>query len=89
MSTTFGIFKIAPKINDHGEVDSKSLKDLDYIECAYRSTHGINWISPFDILAYHLKSSTDVYPLDNTQQDVYTIKDIIELIKKQDEVFKK
>ena len=69
MSTTFGI-----RIPVAGERD-------EVVEVAFR-TQWIRWRNP---LAHLLPDDTEVEPLDNSAQGIYTIGDIKEAIIKQEE----
>ena len=75
MSTIFGLFAREPKLNGHGELHDKD-RSIPYIEVAFRDSNGIRWLNNFKIIHKHLKNSTPVYPIDNSPQGIYTIKDI-------------
>lgn len=77
MSTTFAIFQSIPKLNEDGMPDSESLDNIKYIEIAFRGNGGyIHWLNNFDIIAGWLHIQTPVYPVDNSAQGIYTIKDL-------------
>ena len=73
MSTTFGIFKKEHLLEDCGINPTKCFLDDDFIEVAFRSSHGIRWKNE---LAPYLSNDIKVYPLNNTAQGIYTIGDI-------------
>lgn len=81
----FAIFKETPKSDGHGGVDEKVEyeEDIDCVSCAFRTSGGINWIRNFDIISKFLLNSTPVYPLDNSPQGIFTIGDIKNQIRRQ------
>jgi hypothetical protein len=82
MSTTFGIYMIGTEvvsISDDTAFDNAPL--MDEVEVARRIGGEIQWTNS---LAHLLPDNTKVEPLDNTAQGIYTIGDIRECIKKQD-----
>lgn len=83
MSTKFGLLKYKPKLDGYGCLHEED-KDIPYVEIAKRNRE-IYWINDFDIISKFLSDETPVYPLDNTPQRIFTIKDIKEAIKKQNE----
>jgi len=89
MSTTFGIFKYAPKTDGHGEIKDlgEYIENEDYVVCAFRTNEfgkvKVSWIEPFGIIEQFLPDSIEVYSLDNTQQGLFTIGDIKNIIRRQ------
>lgn len=83
MSTTFGIFVkdgklVDCEINEFDEVVYPE-DDLEVIEVAFRGNSGyVRWKNE---LAQFLPPDTKVYALDNSQQGIYTIKDVIREIE--------
>ena len=73
MSTTFGIFKKEHLLKDESIDPTEFFLDDDFIEVAFRSSHGIRWKNE---LAPYLSDDIKVYPLDNTAQGIFTIGDI-------------
>jgi len=65
MSTTFGV--TVPSINAYEKGESFE------VEVAFRSSRGMRWLEP---LAQLLPDDTEVVPLDNSPQGVFTIGDI-------------
>lgn len=74
MSTTFGIQ--VPSLHNEGEFET--------IEVAFRSSW-IRWENP---LAQLLPDNLAVEPLDNSAQGIYSIGDIKQQIKEQNETIK-
>jgi len=73
MSTTFGVHPLG-KVIPLDEWDQIPDTDEHFIEVAFRGNRtGIRWINK---LAHLLPDETLVYPLDNSAQGIYTIKDI-------------
>lgn len=84
MSTTFGILKetLPIEVGDENGVFSYINKDV-FEKVWFRGNTQINekvgrWINE---LAYWLPDDTRVYALDNSQQGVYTIGDIKQLMR--------
>ena len=84
MSTTFGIpiKKMDITIDEYEEI-FKWVDDEDesFTEVWYRSMGNCRWLNPLGEL---LPDDTKVYALDNSQQGVYTIGDIKQMMDKQD-----
>jgi len=83
MSTTFGIpIKKMDITIDEYEETFKWVDDEDesFTEVWYRSMGNCRWLNPLGEL---LPDDTKVYALDNTQQGVYTIGDIKQMMDKQ------
>lgn len=86
MSTTFGILRDAI---DHDKIVDKDGDLLHYIsknifeEIWFRTMKNSRWLNP---IGPYLMDDIKVYALDNSQQDIYTIGDIKEYMKKQDEL---
>ena len=85
MSTTFGVPQRQVELNKLIDEDG----DLhDYIDTSFfekvffRSMSHSRWLNS---LAERLPEDTKVFPLDNTAQGIYTIKDIKEYLKKENE----
>ena len=86
MSTTFGIVIKNGELLDlppqeSGLILPQDIKNEDGIEIvnvASRSSWGMSWKNP---IAPFLPPETKVYPLDNSHQGIYTIRDIIEELK--------
>jgi hypothetical protein len=79
MSTTFGIPREPIDIELGDEDGVYYYIDTDICEKVFfRSMGRCRWLSP---LAERLPDDTKVYALDNSQQGVYTIGDIKELMK--------
>ena len=87
MSTIFGILK---KGIEHFELENDSIpekyysiKDETFVEIAHRGNYGYFSIVNDDL--YHifdlLPDNVRVYPLDNTAQNIYTVKDIKQKLK--------
>jgi len=81
MSTTFGIFNIPVKTDEYGNIISEYTED-NYVKVAYRS-RTIAWLTPYDKINHAFRNDIPVYPLDNTAQGIYTIKDIKREIENQ------
>ena len=83
MSTTFGIpiKKMDITIDEYEEI-FKWIDDEDesFTEVWYRSMGNCRWLNPLGEL---LPDDTKVYALDNSQQGVYTIGDIKQMMDKQ------
>jgi len=84
MSTTFGISipKVLIEDNAHMQYSSDAETNPDntdeiIIPIAFRN-NGIRFINP---LAHLLPDDTQVIPMDNSHQGIYTIKDIKDNIK--------
>jgi hypothetical protein len=80
MSTTFGILRI--KVEHEKLVDEDGTL-LGYVsdeifEPVFFRGRNCGWLNN---LAEHIDENTKVYPLDNTPQGIYTIKDCKELLK--------
>ncbi len=80
MSTTFGILQI--KVEHEKLIDEDGAL-LDYIsreifEPVFFRGRNCVWLNN---LAEHIDENTRVYPLDNTPQGIYTIKDCKEHLK--------
>jgi hypothetical protein len=85
MSTTFGIpqrqVELNKLVDENGNLH-------DYIDTSFfervffRSTHNSRWMN---FLASRLPDDTRVFPLDNTAQGIYTIGDIKNFLKAEDE----
>jgi hypothetical protein len=85
MSTTFGIpqrrIDLDKLVDNDGEL-------YDYIDTSFfekvffRSMHNSRWLNQ---LAELLPDDTRVFPLDNSAQGIYTIDDIKEYLKKENE----
>jgi hypothetical protein len=83
MSTTFGIpqrqVELSKLIDEDGDLH-------DYIDTSFfekvffRSMSNSRWLNS---LAERLSEDTRIFPLDNTAQGIYTIKDCKEILKKQ------
>ena len=85
MSTTFGIPKRAVDlsilINEFEDIQGYGYKDF-FEPVFFRTLHNSRWLNP---LADRLPDDTLVFPLDNSAQGIYTIKDIKEYLIKQNE----
>jgi len=82
MSTTFGVYIKGniDLIDDQLPFDEDGQSDWneeDFIEVFYRSSRS-HWLNP---LGPFLEDIIKVYPLDNTAQGIYTIKDIKNYVK--------
>ncbi|MFY8248420.1 MAG: hypothetical protein ACOVJ5_01825 [Gloeomargaritales cyanobacterium] len=85
MSTTFGIpqrqVELSKLVDENGDLH-------DYIDTSFfekvffRTMHNSRWMNS---LASRLPDNTFVFPLDNTAQGIYTIKDCKEILKRRDE----
>jgi hypothetical protein len=80
MSTTFGILQI--KVEHEKLIDEDGAL-LDYIsheifEPVFFRGRNCGWLNK---LAEHIDENTRVYPLDNSPQGIYTIRDCKELLK--------
>ncbi len=79
MSTTFVL------IAKENITDSDLLDEYDHltspypenVEIARRSLSGITWKNGFEIIKDYLPPETPVYPIDNSPQGIYIIKDLI------------
>lgn len=79
MSTTFGIHREGKKIELVDSELPSDYDDYDFLEVAFRGNRGdIRWVNE---LASFLPPETLVYPLDNSAQGIYTIRDIINEMK--------
>jgi len=73
MSTIFVVHKTKKKLDLlYDSIKSKDIND-DLIEIAFRSSNGCRFTNP---IAHLLDDDLEVYPLDNSAQGIYTIKDI-------------
>jgi len=85
MSTTFGILRDGI---DHNKIVDEDGDLLHYIsknifeEIWFRTMKNSRWLNP---VGPYLMDEAKVYALDNSQQGIYTIGDIKEYMKKQDE----
>ena len=85
MSTTFGIPQRQVELN---KLVDESGELYDYIDTSFfervffRSMKNSRWMNP---LASCLSDDTRVFPLDNTAQGIYTIGDIKNFLKAEDE----
>ena len=85
MSTTFGIPQKQVELNKLVDEDGEI---YDYIDISFfervffRSMKNSRWMNS---LASRLPDDTLVFPLYNTAQGIYTIKDCKEILKQQDE----
>lgn len=86
MSTTFGVLiregKLLDLTQENVIIDIFEDCDIEVVEVAFRSSHGIVWETP---LAPFLPDDTKVYALDNSQQGIYTIRDIKNALNVKDE----
>ena len=85
MSTTFGIPQRQVELNKLVDEDGEL---YDYIDTSFfervffRSMKNSRWMNS---LASRLPDDTRVFPLDNTAQGIYTIGDIKNFLKAEDE----
>jgi hypothetical protein len=85
MSTTFGILRDGI---DHNKIVDDEGELLDYISenvfepIWFRTMKNSRWLNA---VGPYLIDDAKVYALDNSQQGIYTIGDIKEYMKKQDE----
>jgi hypothetical protein len=85
MSTTFGIPQRQVELN---KLVDESGELYDYIDTSFfervffRSMKNSRWMNS---LASRLSDDTRVFPLDNTAQGIYTIGDIKNFLKAEDE----
>lgn len=85
MSTTFGIPQRQVELN---KLVDESGELYDYIDTSFfervffRSMKNSRWMNS---LASRLPDDTRVFPLDNTAQGIYTIGDIKNFLKAEDE----
>ena len=81
MSTTFGIplypVDDAILLDQDGELQPY-ISETFFHDVFFRSYKNSRWLSDW---AENLDENTRVYPLDNTPQGIYTIKDCKELLK--------
>jgi len=87
MSTTFGIpiKKIAIDLNQYDEIMNYYFRHEDdelFTNVWYRSMGQCRWLNPLGEL---LPDDTKVYALDNSQQGVYTIGDIKQMMAIQEQ----
>jgi len=86
MSTTFGLLKDGV---DHNKIVDDEGELYDYISenvfepIWFRTMKNSRWLNA---VGPYLADEIRVYALDNTQQGIYTIGDIKEYMKKQDEL---
>jgi hypothetical protein len=85
MSTTFGIpqraVELSILVDEFG--DLQDYIDTSFFEKVFfRSMNNSRWLNP---LADKLPDNTLVFPLDNTAQGIYTIGDIKEYLRKENE----
>ena len=82
MSTKFGILTedVAHHklVDKDGDLESYISREI-FEPIFFRGTNS-RWLSN---IGAHLKDDTNVYALDNTQQGIFTIKDIKEFLKKE------
>ena len=84
MSTTFGILRINV---DHDKLVDEDGELLEYISenifepIFFRSRTRCRWLNS---IAKHVSDDTRVYALDNTAQGIYTIKDVKELLERDE-----
>jgi len=88
MSTTFGIpiNKRNIEIDKYDEmirlIDEDGYYDESFTEVWFRSMGNCRWLNPLGEL---LPDDTKVYALDNTQQGIYTIGDIKQMMATQEQ----
>jgi len=88
MSTTFGIPKreVPIELGDETGIFDYISEDF-FTDVAFRSNNGNIYFTIS--LAYKLSDDTRVYALNNSQQGIYTIGDIKNEIKQQDDESKR
>ena len=83
MSTTFGVLRIEI---EHNKIVDEDGDLLDYISenifepVFFRSLNNSRWLGNYGLM---LNDDLKVYALDNTQQGIYTVKDIKEFANKE------
>ena len=76
MSTTFGIHKDGLVIELVDDQLPENINENDFIVVAHRTNGGYLYLeNPF---VKYLKEDIKVYPLDNTAQGIYTVKDLLD-----------
>lgn len=83
MSTTFAMFRIPVETDEYGNIHTDYSED-DYLEVAFRASHGMSWKNGLGKIQHNFKDDAKVYPLDNTAQGVYTVQDIRNEIDSQE-----
>jgi len=79
MSTIFGILKSGGNIVLENDCLPIRHKDDDFAIVAFRDNNGyFRWKND---LAKFLPPNTKIYPLDNSAQDIYTIRDVLNIIE--------
>ena len=86
MSTTFGIPQRQVELNKLVDEDGELYDyiDMSFFEKVFFRGNNSRWVNS---LASRLSDDTPVFPLDNTAQGIYTIKDCKELLNKQNETY--